>query len=96
MEQHTPENFIVKVPSEIIFGNGKVSLLPEKLSVYKELLLVTGKHFSCSEKYGKILQKLQDDGHIVECVTSIRGEGPIEDVDKIIAAGRKISAKAGM
>ena len=92
--EYTPENFIVKVPSEIIFGNGKIALLPEKLSAYKELLLVTGGHFARSQEYEKILKALQDDGHTVECVTGIRGEGPVEDVDKIIAAGRKIAAKA--
>lgn len=88
------ENYIVKVPSEIIFGNGKISILPEKLSCYKDLLLVAGKHFSCSEEYKNLTAKLLENGHKVISITSIHSEGPVEDVDKIIGEGRKNHVQA--
>ena len=93
MTQET-ENYIVKVPSEIIFGNGKIHVLPEKLSPYKEILLVSGNHFASSEEYKDLLEKLQKNGHSVTCIHSIHSEGPIEDVDRIIAEGRKNQVKA--
>ncbi|MBO4302965.1 MAG: iron-containing alcohol dehydrogenase [Lentisphaeria bacterium] len=88
------EEFELRLPSEILFGCGKLSLLPEKLSPYKVLLLVTGRHFADSEPCKKLVESLNASGHEVHSVSGIRGEGPIEDVDKIIAQGRKSHAEA--
>ena len=42
----------------------------------------------------QLIASLEKNGHIVKSVTGIRGEGPIEDVDRIIMEARNCSADA--
>lgn len=85
-------SFTLTYPAEIVFEPGGALKLAGRLARFKKILLIPGTHFSKTAQFDDIVQSLADfELHIV---TGIQSEPPLEDVDRLISAGRTFQAEA--
>ena len=82
--------FTLTYPSRIIFEIGGAARLAQELASFRRILLVTGSHFSGTEDFDKIMESLR--GFEVRHESGIHPEPPLEDVDRLICAGRDFKA----
>ena len=82
--------FTLTYPSRIIFEIGGAARLAQELASFRRILLVTGSHFSGTEDFDKIMESLR--GFEVRHESGIHPEPPLEDVDRLICAGREFKA----
>ena len=82
--------FTLTCPSRIIFEIGGAARLAQELASFRRILLVTGSHFSGTEDFDKIMESLR--GFEVRHESGIHPEPPLEDVDRLICAGREFKA----
>lgn len=86
------QTYSLHYPAEISFGAGICAGLPEKLTGFRRILLAAGSHFMKTAEYGKLLDTLKN--FEIRTVSGIHPEPPLEDVDRLIAAGRDFQADA--
>ena len=79
-------------PAEIAFGPGIRLQLPEKLAGFKKILLAAGTHFLQTPEYGELLDALKS--FEIHTESGIQAEPPLENVDRLIRAGRDFQAEA--
>ena len=77
-----------KLPKEILFGCGERRKLASKLAA-GNVLVVAGRH-SKERVESELLPELE--GREVRVVADVRPEPPLEDVERVLAAGREIHA----
>lgn len=86
------DSFTLTYPAEIVFESGSALKLSGKLTRFKRILLVAGTHFAKTDEYRKILRSLS--GFEIHTESGIQSEPPLEDVDRLAAAGRAFHAEA--
>ncbi|OGV40072.1 MAG: hypothetical protein A2020_13820 [Lentisphaerae bacterium GWF2_45_14] len=87
------ESYVLNYPSEILFGNGRIQELHEKLPKNaKKILLVTGKHAENTGLVNEIIKMLPSRDVIAHC--GISPEPPLNEVDILIKKGRENKSDA--
>lgn len=81
--------FTFTFPGRIVFGTGTAKTLGTALSGFGKILLVCGSHAEKSGAAAEICSILS--GHEIRTVSGINAEPPLEDVDRIIMAGREFN-----
>ncbi len=86
------DSFTLTYPAEIVFEPGGALKLAGKLTRFQRILLVPGTHFAKTESYREIVRSLS--GYELHAESEIQSEPPLEDVDRLAAAGRRFRAEA--
>jgi alcohol dehydrogenase class IV len=85
-------SYSLSFPGRIIFGAGAVKELPALLPANSRILLVTGSHAEKDDMLGFMQHLLI--GFETTTVCGIESEAPLQEVDKLIQAGRYSSSTA--
>ena len=83
--------FTLTYPAKIRFEIGSAAHLAAELAPFRRILLVTGSHFAGSADFDMLMRSLSD--FSVRHESAVHPEPPLEDVDRLIRAGRECSAE---
>jgi 1,3-propanediol dehydrogenase len=82
--------YTLKFPGKIFFGDASISHLPELLLSDAKVLLVTGNHAAGNGLLEQLKSLLND--YALHCEVGVKAEPALEDVDRLITAGRDFHA----
>ena len=87
--------YALDLPRKVLFGISAADKLTQELPQNaKNILLVAGNHVVKNGLADQIADDLRDGGKAVNIISGISAEPPLEDVDKVILAGRSCKADA--
>ncbi len=84
-------SFTLTYPARIVFEPDGARLLAGELSMFRRILLVTGNHFRRTPEFQNLRSSLSS--FEVREESGIQPEPPLEDVDRLIRAGRDFHAE---
>ena len=79
-------SYALTYPGKIVFGPGESLQLSRYLTSSRKILLVVGSHFVQTADFQALTDSLRDFEVYLE--SGIKAEPPLEDVDRVVAAGR--------
>ena len=80
-------SYEIEYPRKVIFGCGSIAKLANELPKHSRILLTTGDSAVKSGLRDKVLAILSP--FKVSCISGIASEPPLEDVDRLVEAGRE-------
>lgn len=87
--------YALDLPRKVLFGISAIDKLPKELpETAKNILLVAGNHLVKNGIADQLKEDLCDADKTVTIISGIAAEPPLEDVDKVIRAGRESQADA--
>lgn len=88
-------NYKIQYPREIIFANDSLLQLPKLIPKRSKIIMITGKSVVASGVASQLKELLKNnDFDLIDATGMTQPEPPLENIDTIVALGRKESATA--